>query len=416
MTILQNKPVNKNLQQWLEFLEQAHPVAIDLNLERIFAVLHLLKLPKLARHIITVGGTNGKGTTCKALEELCLAHHLTVGVYSSPHLLKYNERVRMNRQNATDEALIEAFELIHQIKGDISLTYFEVGTLAALILFAQASLDIVILEVGMGGKFDATNIVDSDLQILTNVDLDHTNFLGCDINLIGLEKVGIARRFTPFVYGDFKPLTTVLEYANNLSCRLSLINQDFTISGTQYQDDIITLALPQTINIPLNNVALAIRAFLLLNAVKIDEKLVYQALDNIALQGRMQKYNIQGKTVIVDVAHNPHSAKYLAYKLQNSTNIAAVFSALNDKDIAGILEPFKTIVAKWHLFELDNPRKTQLPKLEELLQQQHLPYQSFATAKLALDDALLHYDNIIAFGSFSVVEEVVKQLENIQNE
>ncbi|HAW24918.1 MAG TPA: bifunctional tetrahydrofolate synthase/dihydrofolate synthase, partial [Pseudomonas sp.] len=204
----------RSLGGWLEYLEQLHPVAIDMGLERCREVAARLGLTRPACQVVTVTGTNGKGSTCAFIARMLAGQGKTVGVYSSPHLLRYNERVRVNDADATDEALCEAFEAVEQARGSVSLTYFEMGTLAAFWLFEREALDAVVLEVGLGGRLDAVNLVDADVAVVTNIGLDHAEWLGTTRESVAFEKAGIFRPAKPAVCGDFNPPESLLESAS----------------------------------------------------------------------------------------------------------------------------------------------------------------------------------------------------------
>ncbi|HEY1140496.1 MAG TPA: Mur ligase family protein, partial [Lysobacter sp.] len=219
--------MTRTLPDWLQYIERIHPRSIDMGLDRIRVVAQALKLGRPGKVVITVGGTNGKGSTVAFIESIARAAGWKVGAYTSPHLLAYNERVRIDGADASDDALIEAFEVIEAARGDTQLTYFEYGTLAALWLFERAKLDLAILEVGLGGRLDATNIVDADIAVITTVDLDHQDYLGDDREQIGAEKVGIARAWKPLVLGDDDPPSSVLGHAYRIGAPTWRIANDF---------------------------------------------------------------------------------------------------------------------------------------------------------------------------------------------
>ncbi|MBH2011045.1 MAG: bifunctional folylpolyglutamate synthase/dihydrofolate synthase, partial [Xanthomonadaceae bacterium] len=204
--------MSRTLPDWLAFIERQHPHAIAMGLERVREVAARMGLGKPAPHVVTVAGTNGKGSTVAFVEAIARAQGLRVGAYTSPHLLRYNERVRIDGHDVGDAALVEGFEAVEAARGDTPLTYFEYGTLCALWLFARAGLDLAVLEVGLGGRLDAVNIVDADAAIVTTVGLDHQDWLGGDIEAIGFEKAGIARGFKPLVLGDDDPPASVLRH------------------------------------------------------------------------------------------------------------------------------------------------------------------------------------------------------------
>ncbi|TZF90836.1 bifunctional folylpolyglutamate synthase/dihydrofolate synthase, partial [Cognatilysobacter lacus] len=241
--------MSEPLSDWLARLEARHPRAIDLGLDRIREVHSRLGLAQPAPVVITVGGTNGKGSTVAFIEAIARAQGLCVGAYTSPHLLQYNERIRIDGRDADDDAIVRAFEAIEAARGDTGLTYFEVGTLAALWLFEHAGLDLAILEVGLGGRLDATNVVDADVAVITTVDLDHTDWLGSDVETIGFEKAGIARAWKPLVLGDDDPPSSVLRHAYAIGAQAVRIGCDFffdpdTVDGWRWREVGFEIDLP----------------------------------------------------------------------------------------------------------------------------------------------------------------------------
>lgn len=224
--------MSRSLADWLSYLEQLHPTAIDMGLERVRVVADRLGLTRPAPKVITVTGTNGKGSTCTFLAALLSGQGLRVGVYSSPHLLRYNERVRIAGEQAGDDQLCVAFEAVEQARGEVSLTYFEMGTLAAFWLFERAQLDAAVLEVGLGGRLDAVNLVDADVAVITNVGLDHAEWLGTTRDSVATEKAGIMRTGRPVVCGDLQPPLPLLQRARQLGAPLSLRGRDYDLAVT----------------------------------------------------------------------------------------------------------------------------------------------------------------------------------------
>ena len=206
--------------EWLDWQQTVHPLNIDFKLERILSVYKKLKISKIAKKIITVAGTNGKGSTVSFLESVLNEKKYHVGTFTSPHILRYNERIKINGIEIDDESLLETFEMIDEVRGDTTLTYFEFATLSAFYLFSKSNLDVAVLEVGLGGRLDATNIVDSDISIITSIGIDHTEFLGNTIDSIALEKAGVMRPFKTCIYAQEKPPAALLKYAKNKSCLL----------------------------------------------------------------------------------------------------------------------------------------------------------------------------------------------------
>lgn len=317
-----------NLQTWLDYLEHGHFKAIDMGLERIKSVASNLDLLHPAPYVITVAGTNGKGSTCRFLEVALMKLGLKVGVYSSPHLLRYNERVRINGQLLDDQAHIDSFTEIDQNK-TASLTYFEFSTLSALKLFKDAKLDVVILEVGLGGRLDATNIVDPHLAVITSIDIDHVAFLGNNREDIGREKAGIFRANIPVIIGEPDCPQSILAIAQDLNAQKFQRNVDWQYEvkdGTFYWQSQITQfnTLPMPL-IPIPNAGTAIAA-LLKTPFNVSEQVIRETLQEAQMTGRFQQLqstdfaHFSGQKpkaqVIIDVGHNPHAARYLAERLQ----------------------------------------------------------------------------------------------------
>ncbi len=415
-----------SLETWLSYLERSHFKPIDMGLDRIKKVAAQLDLLKPAPYVITVAGTNGKGSTCKLIETALLKSGLRVGVYASPHLIRYNERVRIQGEAVSDSTLVQTFATIEQQKSQ-SLTYFEFGTLAALALFRQAQLDVVILEVGLGGRLDATNIVDPDLAVITSIDIDHVEFLGDNREAIGREKAGIFRANIPVVIGEPDCPQSILDYGAQLGCRLLRVNHEWHYQTQAHQWlwqsaklALHALPLPQ---IPLANAATALAALSAL-PFDVEPQIVAQTLAETAMTGRFQRLNahdfaqfsgeLPRASVIIDVGHNPHAARYLAARLQTlktpSTRLYAVFSALADKDLAGIVEPLAHIVDHWFCAGLGGyrgqPSEQVIAKLHAVLP--HASATAAADVAQAAQQAFVHAeadDIILVFGSFHTVAD-----------
>lgn len=340
------------LEDWLRWQESCHPVAIDLGLERVSQVAQRLGLLPATSKVITVAGTNGKGTCVAALEALVQDAGFTCGVYSSPHILRYNERIRINGYFASDADICRAFAAIDEARGDISLTYFEFGTLAALFLFHEAGLSYWVLEVGLGGRLDATNIVDADIAVITSIALDHTEWLGPDRESIGREKAGISRPGIPLVCADFDPPASVLEVAKQQGCQLLQIGADFGFcespQGTVFWVRDLQGA-PISVHLPQPSLAAAMQVGRLLNLF-VD--LPVAAFARISLPGRLEYVVVGGRSVILDVAHNPAAFAYLAQGLRNrhpEEKFLIVVAMMADKDLEESLAAFDGVVESWHL-------------------------------------------------------------------
>ena len=408
----------RSLPEWLEFIERQHPKSIALGLERVSEVFSRLKI-KLQCPVITVGGTNGKGSTCAMLESILRAAGYRTGLYTSPHLLRYNERVRVAGVEATDEALAESFSAVERARLEIPLTYFEFGTLAAFWLFSRAKIEAAILEVGLGGRLDAVNIVDPDCAVLTSVGIDHVEYLGATREEIGREKAGIFRAGRPAVIADPHPPRSVLE----TPARQLLIGRDFGFVADQLQWSYWGpgvrrggLAYPALRGrIQLANAAAAICALGTLElAVAMQD--VRRGLAEVEIPGRFQV--LPGRPqVILDVAHNAQAAKVLAQNLADAgfaPETIAVCGMLRDKDIGAVLRELAPRVTRWHLASLPGPRGADASDLVEKLPADSVvsvfnsPADAFVAAKALAGEG----DKIVVFGSFLTVAEVMAWLKN----
>ncbi|TAA42718.1 bifunctional tetrahydrofolate synthase/dihydrofolate synthase [Corallincola spongiicola] len=405
---------SQSLEDWLCYLEKLHPAEIEMGLERVSKLAARLSLIKPAPTVLLVGGTNGKGSTVALLENLCLVQGLTTGIYSSPHLRHYNERVRINGKELEDSQHSQAFAAVEAARGDIALTYFEFGTLAALWLIAQADVDVALLEVGLGGRLDATNIVDADASVITSVDLDHQSFLGNTRESVGFEKAGIFRANKPAIIGEPDVPPTMLEQSRLKQAIPAFVGEDFHYKKRQdswyWQTEgklLERLPLP---NIPLANAATALMT---LHQLKLmpDIELVKQVLINTVLPGRFQVIS-QQPTVVLDVGHNPHAANYLNKRLQalkGDGKVIAVVAMLADKDIAATLSVMLPTVDQWLVASLDVPRGATSDLLEDKLAELGSSSDRFEQVKDAYDHALAHAsagDVVIVFGSFYTVAEI----------
>lgn len=429
-----NLQATSSLSEWLSYLENGHFKAIDLGLERIKAVADDLDVLNPAPFVITVGGTNGKGTTCRLLETMLLKAGLRVGVYSSPHLLRYNERVRIQNQELPDEAHTQSFAYIEGRKTQ-SLTYFEFTTLSALYLFKQAKLDVVILEVGLGGRLDATNIVDNNLAVITSIDIDHVDFLGSSREQIAFEKAGIFRAGKPVVIGEPDVPATMLAHAGLLGCELACRDKDWSFAqkadSWTWQNQKVRLKNLPICRIPLQNAATALAAVQFL-PVQISEEIIRQSLQEVELAGRFQHINAERLVplatlvrrsveslpqIIIDVGHNPHAARYLADKLielkqKTSQKITAVCGILKDKDSEGVLSPLLPIIDKWYCVTLEGARgqsgSNLFVTLKNLANKQQIPFhgESENSVESGIISAISQMDNneiLLVFGSFHTV-------------
>lgn len=415
------------LDTWLALLETRHSKAIDMGLERVAAVKQRLDIG-YACPVIMVAGTNGKGSTCAMLESVLLQAGYRVGLYSKPHFLDFNERARIHGEPVSDAALITAFDQVENARGDISLTYFEFTTLAICKLLADAALDVVILEVGLGGRLDAVNVIDADVAIVTSVDIDHVDYLGDTREKIGFEKAGIFRAGKVAICSDPVPPQSLIDHANRIGADLRLFGRDFNYNGDKQQWNFggreqrrNALAYPSLrgANQLLNASAVLAALEALRHQLPVGAQEVRTGLVMVDLPGRFQV--MPGRpTVVLDVAHNPHAAAALAQNLDNMGFHAytyAVFGSMADKDIAGIIAPLKDKIDHWCVADLPLPRAASaqqlheellaagvIPDLERSIQQFSSPEQAYAFAVSKAGEN----DRIVAFGSFLTVAGVMR--------
>ncbi len=403
------------LATWLSYLEHLHSKTIDLGLARVSEVAKRMAVLKPAPFVFTVAGTNGKGTTCCTLESVLMAAGFKVGVYSSPHLVRYTERVRIQGEELSELAHTTSFAEIEAARGEISLSYFEFGTLSALWLFQQAQLDVVILEVGLGGRLDATNIVDADTAVVTSIALDHTDWLGPDRESIGREKAGIFRAGKPAIVGEPDMPQTIAEVASEKGAQLLRRNVDWRYdAGEQswsFHDRLGALndlPLPQ---VPMPNAATALAA-IRASGLKVSEQAIRDGIQNAMLPGRFQIISHHPR-LILDVAHNPHAAAYLAGRLKTLSKtgrVLAVIGMLHDKDIAGTLANLQAEVDAWYCAPLEGPRGATAEQLLEHLRAGKA-YISVAQAwHAAMADARPE-DTVLVCGSFHTVAHVMEEID-----
>ncbi len=410
--------MQRSLSEWLDYQQRVHPRDIELGLDRVREVWIRMGAPSPAPVVITVGGTNGKGSTVAFLEAMLSASGRRVGCYTSPHLLHYNERVRVLGADADDESLIDAFERIESARGDIPLTYFEFGTLAALWIFAQSKLDIAVLEVGLGGRLDAVNIIDADAAVVTTVDLDHQDWLGNDVDTIGREKAGIFREGRPAIIGMRDPPRGLLDEAARLHANVLRAGVDFRVERREKswrwscRDMSLDLPYPSlSAPVQLDNAASSIAAlYCLREKIAWNPTAIADGVRVAQAAARLQRFSKAGEAeLIVDVGHNPQAARELARWLKElpPRKNVAVFGALSDKDVAGIVAPLRDYIGRWYVgsLDVDSPRGLSSADvsakmasiIDRALTETHSDIAS------ALDAASAHSgDRIVAFGSFFV--------------
>lgn len=410
-------------QDWLDYLKKLHPVSIDLGLERVKTVAARLDILNFDCPVITVAGTNGKGSCVALTQAILAAAGYRVGTYTSPHLLEYNERIQLLGQPVSDSALCKAFSCIAAVRADISLTYFEFGTLAALLLFKQAQLDAIILEVGLGGRLDAVNCVDADIAVISMVDLDHMEWLGHTRERIAKEKAGIMRPNKPCVFGDFSLPASVHAYAKLQNAFLYCQGQQFDYkkqlaswSWQSQQQTLTDLPLP---NIDLQNAATVLQIIALLaNQFSISVKAIQQGLKQVFIPGRFQIIEIECLQFILDVAHNPAGTRCFAKRLAQQAHAGkthAVIGMLADKDIRNTLAPLISQIDRFYLTDLEVSRGATAAQLSQCLTQLHVKtaVQTFSSPTAALQEARKvagKGDRVLVFGSFHTVGPVYSVL------
>jgi dihydrofolate synthase / folylpolyglutamate synthase len=431
------------LKQWLNWQSSLHPTEIELGLERVTTVAKRLNLLPSPFPIITVAGTNGKGSSVILLDAILSTAGYHVGRFMSPHLLSYNERICVSGVEASDTQICQAFESIEKVRGDISLTYFEFSTLAAMLIFQQNQVDIALLEVGLGGRLDAVNIFDADIALVTAIDIDHTSWLGDDRESIGFEKAGIFRTDCPAVCSDPNPPQSLINYAEHNKTPLYYLNRDFSYlkntgknptwqtkchlrseltNQKTHQYIFSHLPLPNLAgNFQLQNASGVLMVLALLNErFPVLDAAIHQGLTHLNLPGRFQIF--KGRvTRILDVTHNPLGAKVLAELLHQHPcegETHAVVGMLDDKDITGVLAIMQNCIDHWHVAPLNTPRSVDVDLLVNHLTTLGITLiYSYCSIQEAYEEWLDYApdgDRIVVFGSFYAVAEalqVEKQLE-----
>ncbi|RPH64852.1 MAG: bifunctional tetrahydrofolate synthase/dihydrofolate synthase [Burkholderiales bacterium] len=418
---------SRTLDDWLVRIERLHPKTIDLGLERLRVVAGRLAL-SLPCVVITVGGTNGKGSTCAMLEAILLAAGYRVGLYTSPHLVRFNERARLDGTPVEDRALVEQFEAVEAARGDVALTYFEFSTLAVLRLFQQRAPDVAILEVGLGGRLDAVNLVDADCAIVTSVDVDHAEYLGDTRERIGWEKAHVFRAGRPAICSDPMPPAALVEYARSIGADLWLHGRDFNHAGDRQQWSYggrgqrrTGMAYPALRGAnQLQNAAGALAALeALRDRLPVSQQAVRQGLATVELPGRFQV--LPGHPpVILDVAHNPHAAAHLAINLDAMgayRQTFAVFGVMRDKDVDGVIAALRHRVDHWLPVDLPGARAASASWIAERLEAAGVTregakssiecHASPSAALAAARGRAGGNDRIVVFGSFLTVADIL---------
>lgn len=417
------------LKGWLNWQENSHPLAIDLGLERVDRVYRALNPAGIKPLTITVAGTNGKGSCIAYLEAIYRAQGYQVGAYTSPHILKYNERIKIAGNPVSDDLICEAFARIETVREQTSLSYFEFSTLAALDIFARANLDIQLLEVGLGGRLDAVNIVDPDVAVISSIGIDHVAWLGETREAIGFEKAGIFRAFVPAIVGDPQPPESLLQVAEARQAVFYALGKDFGYAkhengwewfcGQQRISGLPDPALKGEHQYR-NSSAVIMAVSQLTDKLPVDEQSIRTGIANVQLSGRFQL--IDGSIpVLLDVGHNPEAVRTLVeYLKQNFPNqrIHAIFSMMKDKDIAEVLRIMNPVVCDWFFAPLTNLRAATEEQMRGIFSQLKISNASFGHANFvdaftaAKQRANGADDLLLVFGSFFLVSDCLAEFQN----
>ena len=416
----------KSLAQWLTYLESVHPSEIELGLERLKSVAQTLNLLKPAAHSILVAGTNGKGSTVTLCAEILMQADLNVGSYMSPHLEQYNERIKINEKNVSDADLIESFEIIDKARGSISLTYFEVGTLSALYLFKKYKVDVAVIEVGLGGRLDASNIIEPDISAVTSIGLDHQDWLGDDLSVIAFEKAGVFRHQKPAVCGQRNIQATLIAHANNINAPLFIKGEafDFTVNKTSWnwqgQDingQVIEMSELPLSSLPMENAATALQVLMLLKP-DLTQIQIEQGIKNAILAGRMQCISVPFNGVL-DVGHNPQAAQMLAENLALRPikgKRYALLAMLDDKDPGGVVKNLTSVIDDWHLAGIEGYRGQPVATLSKKVGIERAQcHENVPQALDVLLNIINKDDELIILGSFVTISLALNWIKEQSN-
>ncbi|MCO8074416.1 bifunctional tetrahydrofolate synthase/dihydrofolate synthase [Acinetobacter lwoffii] len=418
-----------SLNTWLDYWSHVHVTGIDLGLERVIPVAEKLGVTSPEAKVLTVAGTNGKGSTTTTLAAILNAQGFKVGLYQSPHVYRFNERVKLSGIEVEDRLLIDAFVQVDQARREcgLSLSFFEATTLAAFVIFKDQLCDVWVLEVGLGGRLDVVNVVNPDVAVITNIGLDHTDWLGNTIEKIAFEKAGIIRPDIPVVFGGQQQIPqAILNKAQECNASLYAINRDYFYKAFEdgqswaFASSGTTLKLP-TGSLALDNISTAVAA-ILLSGLNVSQQAIAQGIQTAKLPGRFEIRQIQNKTVIFDAGHNPHGVEFLLKQLRDYLNynqkyneVICVFSMLADKDINSVVKLLKDTVQLWKIAPLFVPRAAEVTVLADALSGEAV--EQFDNVKLAFKSALDQTDNnqlILVCGSFHTLEAVWEYLEECQ--
>ena len=416
-----------SLEYWLDYIQAVGPKEIDLGLQRIKPIYEKLIKSKIASKVIVVGGTNGKGTTTEFLGQLLVSKHKIVGTFTSPHLFNFNERIKINGKPVSDESIVESFKLIEESRGSTNLTYFDFSTLAALLIFNKSKVDYMVLEIGLGGRLDPVNIVDSDIAILTNVELDHQDLLGEDRESIGKEKADIFKLRKPVIIGQHEVPNSIQEKTLETKNQIFRVGKEFNY----HVDDLnkkwtFTFKGEKQVSYPdiklnsfsVSSISCALTAFCPLEEeVSLDMDAVFDSLD---LKGRCELID---NRYLLDVSHNESSARYLSSFIERNfedrTVINAVFGVMEDKDVNSILEPLVTRINKWYVTSADIERSMATKKLADIINSKYPKGMeivgSVTEACMKAQEEIEEGGLVLIFGSFYTVAEAFPALKLLRS-
>lgn len=418
-----------SLNTWLDYWSHVHVTGIDLGLERVIPVAEKLGVTRPQAKVLTVAGTNGKGSTTTTLAAILNAQGYKVGLYQSPHIYRFNERVKLAGIEVDDQTLVDAFVQVDQARRDcdLSLSFFEATTLAAFVIFKAKQCDVWVLEVGLGGRLDVVNVIEPDVAVITNIGLDHTDWLGDTIEKIAFEKAGIIRPNIPVIFGGSQELPQAIQNkADECQAQLFAVNRDYFYQYTDDGQAWMFASSGSTLKLPLGalaleNISTAVAA-ILVSGLNVTQDAIAHGIQNAKLPGRFEIRHIQDKTVIFDAGHNPHGVEFLLNQLRKFleynkqyTEVISVFSMLADKDIKSVVDLLKDTVLIWKIAPLTVPRAATIGQLEEALQGETV--QHFNSVQLAFKSALNETKNnqlILVCGSFHTLEAVWEYLEECQ--
>lgn len=418
-----------SLNTWLDYWSHVHVTGIDLGLERVIPVAEKLGVTRPQAKVLTVAGTNGKGSTTTTLAAILNAQGYRVGLYQSPHIYRFNERVKLAGIEVDDQTLVDAFVQVDQARrdSDLSLSFFEATTLAAFVIFKVKQCDVWVLEVGLGGRLDVVNVIDPDVAVITNIGLDHTDWLGDSIEKIAFEKAGIIRPNIPVIFGGSQELPQAIQNkVDESQAQLFAVNRDYFYQYSENGQSWMFASSGSTLKLPLGTLALenisTAVATILVSGLKVTQGAIAHGIQNAKLPGRFEIRHIQDKTVIFDAGHNPHGVEFLLNQLRKFleynkqyTEVISVFSMLADKDIKSVVDLLKDTVLTWKIAPLAVPRAATIGQLDEALQGETV--QHFNSVQLAFKSALNETKNnqlILVCGSFHTLEAVWEYLEECQ--